>query len=132
MFSPLVALVLLLRLSAIRAAEGPTCSDEASTVNQVCCGSNGARCSGGGVSACTSACATTFAPFYARCASELAGAVGLDLEGGVDLCQGAGAASLGGFFNGDFDDEGEDICSYVCRAGHAWEPITGAVCGHKY
>ena len=114
-----------------RAAEGPTCSAEASTINTVCCGA-GVTCGGGSISACTSACAAAFVPFYARCAVELADFATLDLEGVLDLCQAAGAPSLGGFFNGDFDDQGEDICEYTCRDGHEWSPLVGQVCGHKY
>eukprot|EP01050_Picozoa_sp_SAG11_P024479 SAG11_NODE_5218_length_1627_cov_1.210079_1_plen_487_part_10 len=117
--------------TSARAAEGPTCTDLANTINTFCC-SEGVTCSGGSISACTAACATAFVPFYAQCAVELAGVASLDLEGVLDKCQVAGAPSLGGFFNGGFDDQGEDICEYVCRDGHEWGPLVGQVCGHKY
>ena len=57
------------------------------------------------------------------------------------LCQGAGVGAdgvatalptIGGFVNGGFDDEEEDICAYTCQLNHEWAPFAGTQCGHKY
>ena len=88
------------------------------TVNYDCGGDTGATCEDGMPSICSSECARMFTPFYSKCASYLAGTPGLDLDGVLMLCQNAGVGvdgvattvpTIGGFINGGFDDEEEDI-----------------------
>ena len=102
------------------------------TVNYDCGGDSVSTCEGGQPSSCSSECARIFGPFYSKCAEHLEGVAGLDLEAVTGLCQGSGAATVGGFLNGGFDDEEEDICTYTCRDGHEWGPFAGTACGHKY
>ena len=109
------------------------------TINKVCCHTPGVTCTGGRPSKCTVPCAHSFAPFYSECAPYLKAVPNLDLDRIMAMCQGAGGSSgtsleattVGGFVNGDFDDEKLDICSYVCGS-HEWAPLKGKKCGHKY
>ena len=121
-------------------AETAKCSRKAAGINHACCEDAGVSCDGGSPATCTPECARMYAPFYSKCSQYLRGVPGLDLDAVLALCQGAGAdggvttmaATVGGFINGGFDTEDEDICAYTCRDGHEWGPFAGTQCGHKY
>ena len=121
-------------VDATNAAFGDPCGGTYKylTVNYDCGGQTVSTCANGQPSACSSECARIFAPFYSKCAAYLDGVQGLDMNAVTNLCQGSGAATVGGLQNGGFDDEDLDVCTYVCTAAHEWGPFDGTVCGHHY